>query len=259
VKLWRFRRRRESPSRSSETVAAFRATLDRPHTAAGDPSAQARIARRMRPARGAKLRAHLIERTRFFDQQVLTAIESGIGQIVILGAGYDDRALRFRAPGVRYFELDQPAIQDDKRRRLERLGADLDAITLVPADFREVDTAATLAAAGHDRNAPSLYICEGLLIYLDADTNLSLLAALRAQSPPDSRLAASLAVHRDGEDSASVIASANARRRHSDSEPWLTILPRAGQLDLLERAGWSAVESSNAIEGMLCVLARPSH
>jgi len=212
----------------------------------------------MRSATGEKLRQHLTERTRFFDEQVLAAVAAGIPQVVILGAGYDDRALRFRTRGVRYFEVDQHATQGDKRRRLERLGADFDALVLLAADFRNDDTAAALAAAGHDDTKASLFICEGLLIYLEEQTNESLLAGLRARAASGSRLAASLAVHREGEDSASVIAAANARRRHSAAEPWLTILPSGGQLALLGRAGWSVSESSNAVEGMLCVLARPS-
>jgi methyltransferase (TIGR00027 family) len=215
------------------------------------------MTRRMRPAGGAKLRAHLVERTRFFDQQVLAAIAAGIGQVVILGAGYDDRALRFASPGVRFFEVDQRQTQADKRRRLERLGADFETVVLVAADFRSDDAATALAGAGHDATARSLFICEGLLIYLDEATNVSLLAALRERAAPRSRLAASLAVHRDGEDSAVVVADANARRRHSDTEPWLTILPAAGQLALLARAGWAVIESSSPIAGMLCAVAEP--
>ena len=65
----------------------------------------------------------LAARTRFFDERVLEAISDGIGQVVILGAGYDDRALRFRSPGVRFFELDHPATQADKARRLRVIKA----------------------------------------------------------------------------------------------------------------------------------------
>ena len=252
-------------------MAAFRATLDRPHTPGGDPGAQAALARGMRPAHGATLRTHLAARTSFFDEQVLAALAEGIEQVVILGAGYDDRALRFSAPAVRYFEVDQPATQRDKRRRLVRIGADLGRVTLVPADFRTDDTAAALAAerwyrnlaeqlaaAGHDAETPSLFICEGLLIYLDEDTSLRLLVALRSRSSATSRLAASLATHPDGESSDAVVASANRIRRNSRSEPWLTILPAAAQLELLERAGWRAADTSDHVRGMLLVTARAS-
>jgi methyltransferase (TIGR00027 family) len=238
-------------------VAAFRATLERPHTPEGDPDAQARLIRGMRPVGGAKLREHLTARTRFFDEQVLAAIADGVEQTVVLGAGYDDRALRFSAPSVRYFEVDLPETQRDKRRRLERIGADLGRVVLVGADFRADDTAAALADAGHDAARSSLFICEGLLIYLDQDATVELLGAARARSNPTSRLAASLATHPAAESSEQVVATANRIRRHSRREPWLTILPAAGQLALLERAGWSALSTSDEIRGMLLVLARP--
>ena len=77
----------------------------------------------MRPSGTGGQGASLIARTRFFDDRVLAALSAGIRQVVILGAGYDDRALRFRSPGVRFFELDHPATQADKARRLRAMKA----------------------------------------------------------------------------------------------------------------------------------------
>jgi methyltransferase (TIGR00027 family) len=188
------------------------------------------------------LRAHVAARTRFFDDQVLAAIGRGVRQIVILGAGYDDRALRFPAPGVRYFELDHPATQDDKRRRLGRINADVRALTLAPVDFRHGDVGTVLAGIGHDPGQSSLLVCEGLLVYLDTATIVRLLAGLRSRCAGASRLAASLAVHADGIDTAALLKQANAARRYGAAEPWRTILPAPAQRDLLARAGWSVDE-----------------
>jgi len=55
-------------------------------------------------------------RTRYFDDVLDAQIEAGIGQVVILGAGLDTRAVRKASPGVRYFEIDDPATMDLKRR-----------------------------------------------------------------------------------------------------------------------------------------------
>jgi methyltransferase (TIGR00027 family) len=204
----------------------------------------------MRPAAVGWLRASLAARTRFFDEQVLAAISAGIPQVVIVGAGYDDRALRFRSPGAGFFELDHPGTQADKAARLRAMGAGPDSggPTLAAADFRRDDVAAVLAACGHDARRASLFICEGLLVYLDRPTCLSLLGALRDRAAPGSRLAASLSVHRDGLDSEHVAAVANARRRAGESEPWLTILPAAAYLDLLRQAGWRAAWQVDAAE-----------
>jgi O-methyltransferase involved in polyketide biosynthesis len=250
-----------------------RAGLQRPRTPGGDPDAQARLCAGMRPVRSVAQRAHIAARTRFFDEQVLAAIGRGVGQVVVLGAGYDDRALRFRAPGVRYFELDHPATQADKRQRLARIqadagvpivapadagamavgpgdavtwawaAADAGALTLAPADFRAGDIATVLAACGHDAGLPSLFVCEGLLVYLDLATISGLLAGLRSRAAAGSALAVSLATHPEGAASGAVLARANAARPNAAAEPWLTIRPAAAQLCLLGQAGWQVTES----------------
>jgi methyltransferase (TIGR00027 family) len=124
-----------SISRTSQAVALTRARLERPHSPAGDPLAQSRLCEGMRPAPIERLRPMLAARTRFFDEAVLAALAAGIRQVVICGAGYDDRALRFRTPQARFFELDQGPTQADKARRLRAMGTDLRGLTLATADL----------------------------------------------------------------------------------------------------------------------------
>jgi methyltransferase (TIGR00027 family) len=200
----------------------------------------------MRPASTGDFGPSLAARTKFFDGRVLDATGAGVRQVVILGAGYDDRALRFPAPGVRFFELDHPATQADKARRLRAMRPGAVAPTLVPADFRHDDLGRVLAACGHDATQPTLFLCEGLLVYLDQPACVRLLAGLRARAAGGSTLAASLSVHREGLDSARVAAVANGRRRDGRTEPWLTILPAPAHLDLLRQVGWSPAESVDA-------------
>ena len=248
VRRWHRSRLRSGsgPSRTSQAVALTRAGFARPHTPGGDPDAQRRLCAGMRTVALAQMRPSLAARTGFFDGHVQAAISAGIRQIVILGAGYDDRALRFRSPGVRFFELDHPATQADKTRRLRAMKAGTAALTLAPADFRLDDVAAVLGACAHDAGLPSLLICEGLLVYLDQDTVVRLLAGLHGAAAAGSTLAASLATHRDGASSQQVVAAANARRRTGISEPWRTILPAAVHLGLVTGAGWQVGEAVDA-------------
>ena len=251
--IWPFLKRQpgSDPSRTSQAVALTRAELSRPHSAAGDPDAQRQLCQGMRPVPTDRLRARLGARTRFVDEKVLEAISAGVSQIVIVGAGYDDRALRFQSPGVHFFELDHPGTQADKAARLRAMkaGPDSGGPTLAAADFRSDDVAAALAACGHDARRPSLFVCEGLLVYLDQPTCVRLLSALRARAAAGSRLAASLSVHRDGLDSTRVAAVANARRGPTgETEPWLTILPAATHLDLLRQAGWRPADQIDAAQ-----------
>jgi methyltransferase (TIGR00027 family) len=226
------------PSRTGQAVALTRAAIDRPVSADGVADAQRLLCEGMGFTPPQWLRPGIEARTRFVDGQVQDAISAGICQVVICGAGYDDRALRFRSHGVRFFELDHPGTQADKALRLRAVGGEA-AVTLAAVDFSTDDAGAVLAGCGHDVSRPTLFVCEGLLVYLDEQTCHRLLAALAARAAAGSRLAVSIAVHADGLDSAQVVAGANARRRAAAAEPWRTILPAGEHLDLLRRAGWT--------------------
>jgi len=136
----------------------------------------------------------MAERTRIVDAEVARAIGRGTTQVVLLGAGYDGRALRFGGGAVRWFEVDLPATQADKRRRLDALGIRPAAVFYLPLDLATGDLAAGLDAAGHDRAAPSLFVCEGLLAYLTLGAAASLCETLRARAPHRSALVANFPV-----------------------------------------------------------------
>lgn len=228
-------------SRTARSVAALRAGFEgRPSTPGGDEEAQRRLARGMRPGRAVRLREHLLARTAFFDRVVLDALARGIDQVVIVGAGYDDRALRFRSSGVRFFEVDHPRTQADKRRRLRRLSQDM--LTLVPVDLEHDSPGASLALAGHSDARATLFICEGVLVYLEAEKIAELLSALAGRAAAGSELAVSLATHAPGLPTQAVLDAANAARSGAGREPWRTILPRDAHLELLRSAGWVEAE-----------------
>jgi methyltransferase (TIGR00027 family) len=135
----------------------------------------------------------IVIRTRFLDDLLQQASASGVRQVVLLGAGMDSRAFRMDWPeNTRLFEVDTAAPLDFKASvlRQERAVARCERIT-VPVDLREVWPAA-LAAAGHDPTAPTVWIAEGLLIYLPLDAVELLLARISTQSAPGSRMGLTL-------------------------------------------------------------------
>jgi methyltransferase (TIGR00027 family) len=210
---------------------------------------------------------HLVAGTRFFDAQVLSAVSTGIPQVVICAAGYDDRALRFWSAGVRFFEIDHPAVQASKAQRLRMLmGDDLSNVVLAPADVRSDEVGVALDAAGHDSTQASLIVCEALLVYLHRHQVQQLLATLRGRAAADTVLTASLATHPEALDSGRVAAAANARHRHSGSEAFRTILPAPAWLRMLAETGWCAESMTDvaslepaAPPGMsLLLVARPA-
>ena len=91
-------------------------------------------------------------------------------QFVILGAGFDTRALRLKGnpkyAAVRSFEIDTPPTLAYKREKLAKAGIDASGVTFVPADFENQDWLALLLKAGFDLNQPALFIWEGVVPYL---------------------------------------------------------------------------------------------
>src|SRR5947209_16727407 len=134
------------PSETARRVAAQRLAFDRVPAPFGDPDADERlsldVAGSLVGTTGA-LTAYLSARTRFFDTVVVRALERGVTQVVVGAAGYDGRSLRYAKPGVAWFEVDLPATQNDKRRRLAALGIGAEHVRFVPADFAldDVDAA----------------------------------------------------------------------------------------------------------------------
>jgi methyltransferase (TIGR00027 family) len=234
------------PSRTSQVVALTRAGLDRPCSADGDPDAQRALCAGLTFAPPAWLRPSIESRTRFVDQHVLAALSAGVRQVVICGAGLDDRALRFAGTGVRFFEVDHPVTQADKAARLLAMGAVMDGLALVPCDFQAESIAAALAAHGHDAARPTLFLCEGLLVYLDLGACRRLLADIADRAAPGSTLAVTLATHASDRPTDEVAAAANARRRTGAAEPWVTILRPDEHLTMLTDAGWAVTATEDS-------------
>jgi methyltransferase (TIGR00027 family) len=221
--------RNGAPSATARAVAQVRATMHRPVTPEGDDETECRLVERLPSGRRSPMAEFLERRTQWFDDVTLQAIGAGCPQVVIVAAGYDCRALRFRTSGVRFIELDHPSTQADKRHLLDDMGADVTDVAYAAADFTVHDVGAALAAAGHDADEETLFLVEGLLIYLPEQVIVSLLTALRARSAPTSQLAVSISRGGSSEFQARVAAlGEHAQSSFTENEASM----------LLERCGW---------------------
>lgn len=130
-------------------------------------------------------------RTHFFDAFFVTAVEAGIRQVVILASGLDSRAFRLSWPaGTTVFEIDQPKVLEYKAETLARHGVDPSAERReVPVDLRQ-DWPTALVKAGFDVARPTVWLAEGLLMYLPADAQDRLFRQITELSAPGSRVAA---------------------------------------------------------------------
>jgi methyltransferase (TIGR00027 family) len=129
-------------------------------------------------------------RTKYFDDYLLTAVRSGVRQVVILASGLDSRAYRLDWPaGTTVYEIDQPQVIEFKTTTLADLGAQPTATRrTVPIDLR-ADWPAALRAAGLDTGAPTAWLAEGLLIYLPSEAQDRLFDNITTLSAPGSAIA----------------------------------------------------------------------
>jgi methyltransferase (TIGR00027 family) len=111
-------------------------------------------------------------RTCFIDDVAQTALSGGIGQAVMLGAGYDTRA--YRLPGmeqVKVFEVDLPAVQKDKKQKLQkRFGRLPDNVTFIPIDFDTQTLEAVFAGTAFDPSTKAVFVWEGVTQYISEES-----------------------------------------------------------------------------------------
>jgi methyltransferase (TIGR00027 family) len=118
-------------------------------------------------------------RTRLIDDWTRDAVRNGTIQIVIMGAGFDCRALRMpELLNCAVFELDRREMHD---RKLQLLGdTQVPHIQRVPIDFLSERPEDRLLAAGYSPDEKTLFIWEGVTNYLDAEASRKCAAEYRA-------------------------------------------------------------------------------
>jgi methyltransferase (TIGR00027 family) len=111
-------------------------------------------------------------RSRIAEDALSGAVERGVRQIVILGAGLDTFALRnpHGARQVRLYEVDHPATQAAKLERVAEAQIALPPLLIfVPVDFEQDDLGEKLVAAGFQQNLPAFFTWLGVVPYLTED------------------------------------------------------------------------------------------
>lgn len=115
------------------------------------------------------MRIFMAARSRFAEDCLGVAVSRGVRQAVVLGAGFDTFALRnpYSDLGLRVFEVDHPATQAWKRKRLSDVGLTIPAsLTFAAIDFESDDLGHGLRDAGFDPDHPAFFIWLGVVPYL---------------------------------------------------------------------------------------------
>lgn len=108
-------------------------------------------------------------RTRHIDAILEKAVAEGAQQVVVLGAGFDSRAYRYHDafPTLQFFEVDLPATSTAKQAAVKRVFGALRAqVHFAPIDFNTQSLGSVLSAAGYDMRGKSLFILEGVTMYV---------------------------------------------------------------------------------------------
>lgn len=131
----------------------------------------------------------IVSRIRFIDEVVDQCLTNGFRQMVIIGAGYDTRA--YRIDGVskklKVFEVDHPLTGEIKTKTIAAVFDGLpDHVTYVPFIFGQDRIDQKLMENGFQKGLKTLFIAEGLLMYIPPQAVDSLLAFVTTASSPDS-------------------------------------------------------------------------
>jgi methyltransferase (TIGR00027 family) len=133
----------------------------------------------------------LVARERYIDDYLTAQAAQGVDQLVILGAGYDSRALRFEtlAQHTRVFEVDHPATQALKVEKVKQIFGGLpEHVQYVALDFNQQSLAEGLLSHGYDPEARTFFLWQGVTYYLDPPAIDATLAFIARQSGPGSTL-----------------------------------------------------------------------
>jgi methyltransferase (TIGR00027 family) len=249
------------PSATAQSTANLRAAhqlVDNPRIF-DDPFAlriigtQAEAAVRARAGQGplAPLRPFVAVRSRYAEDELTRAVQRGIRQYVVLGAGLDTFAYRSPYPGsrLRVFEVDHPATQAWKRGRLDDAGIAVpDSLTFAAIDFENQTLADGLRLAGFKADEPAFFSMLGVVPYLTRDAvrdTLKFVASLPSGTeivfdyalPPSVLSETDRALHDD------VVRQVTTR-----GEPWLTYLEPPTLASELRGLGFTRVEDLDPAE-----------
>jgi methyltransferase (TIGR00027 family) len=116
---------------------------------------------------------YVIARTKYIDAVFKQALAERFDQILLFGAGFDTRALRFQAEAqhTRIFELDAPPTQEAKIRQYRKRHLNIPSnVVFIAIDFDKESLPDRLDIAGFHKAQRSLFILEGLLMYLEPES-----------------------------------------------------------------------------------------
>lgn len=257
--------KRDRPSRTAELVAAARAEhiLKISNPIFEDKLAFAMCGSFWRTALSSKILTRLVidgllknvkpivpvilTRARFGEDRLESAVRSGLSQYVIIGAGFDTFAMRRKdlLANLHVYELDQPATQELKLRRMKSRGIEKPAgVSYIQSDLNRESLHDALNRAGFDASRPAMFSWFGVTYYLGMDTVRATLENIAANMSPGSSvlfdyLADSAWIPADAKPLQKRCAAFVARR----GEPWISSFNPPDVPGILSELGYHEVDN----------------
>jgi methyltransferase (TIGR00027 family) len=132
---------------------------------------------------------HYLMRKRFIEDAVRAAMADGCTQLAVIGAGLDTLATRLarEQPSLRCIEIDHPSTQEVKRAGVA--DGRPDNLALIGLDLRDrpLDEALRTSSV-FDGDAQTVFVAEGLLMYLTGEQAAELFRELRSVGGDGSRV-----------------------------------------------------------------------
>lgn len=141
--------------------------------------------------RGTPIYGDVMIRTRFTEEKVQAAVDRGVRQYVIVGAGFDSFAMRRPAfaRDLQVFEVDHAASQALKRQRLLAGGASLPStLHFVQADLGQEDLGTALVRSSYRFDQPAIMSWLGVTVYLTREANFATFRSIARFAAPESEL-----------------------------------------------------------------------
>jgi methyltransferase (TIGR00027 family) len=200
------------------------------------------------------MRAIVTMRSRYVEDELRNALERGVTQYVILGAGLDSFAYRRRdvADKVQVFEVDHPASQQWKRERLRELQVPLPPnLTFLPLDFERQPLIAGLRAGGYRLEAPGFFSWLGVIPFLTEEAIFGTLKEVASLGAGTEIVFDYLLVEALLDEESRRIVAVGKEMSAARGEPWLSFFEPMDLAAQVKRLGFTQVWDFGAEEANL--------
>ncbi|MBP7880784.1 class I SAM-dependent methyltransferase [Acinetobacter sp. NIPH 1852] len=126
------------------------------------------------------LTGQVVGRSRYAEDQLYAAIDRGVQQYVLVGAGLDSFILRQAQyyPALKIFEVDHPDTQTAKQKKLKEFGDIPTNVEFVAIDFEKESIADALTRSSFQQEQAAFFSWLGTTHYLEPQTTLNTLASI---------------------------------------------------------------------------------